>query len=170
MNKKQKINFLVPTLFILYIALLIWIILFKLQFSIRELETFRSINLMPFHYDNEVGARFHLKEILENVAIFAPLGIYLCMFKREPNFITKVISILGISIALETAQYILAVGRSDITDLITNTMGGILGIGIYYVATKLFHNRKRANQIIIFFAAVVTVIVGGILIILFVAN
>lgn len=76
MEQKQKSNFLVLILFILYMVLLIWIILFKLQFSIRELETFRSINLIPFHNNNEVGAIFHLKEIFENIAIFAPLGIF----------------------------------------------------------------------------------------------
>ncbi|MEG1265437.1 MAG: VanZ family protein, partial [Myroides sp.] len=81
MNNK-KMNFFLPLLFIIYITLLIWIIVFKLQFSISELDTVRSINLIPFHYDNEIGVRFHLTEILENIAIFAPLGIYLFMFKH----------------------------------------------------------------------------------------
>ena len=30
----------------------------------------RSINLIPFHYDKEVGAAFHLTEVLENFLIF----------------------------------------------------------------------------------------------------
>ena len=28
-------------------------------------------------------------------------------------------------------QYILAVGRSDITDVLTNTAGGLLGLAVY---------------------------------------
>ena len=89
MSKKKKTSFLVPLLFAIYMVLLVWIIVFKLQFSISELDTFRSINLIPFYYDNEVGVRFHLTEVLENIAIFAPLGIYLCMLKHEPRFLLR---------------------------------------------------------------------------------
>ena len=51
----KRINYLVPFLFAIYIALLVWIILLKLQFSINELDTIRKINLIPFHYDNGIG-------------------------------------------------------------------------------------------------------------------
>ena len=121
MKKKEKTSFFVPLLFVIYMVLLVWIIVFKLQFSISELDIVRSINLVPFYYGNEIGVRFHLKEILENVSIFAPLGIYLCMLKHEPKFPIKLIFILGTSFALEVLQYIFAIGRSDITDLLTNT-------------------------------------------------
>ncbi|KAI4446661.1 hypothetical protein C823_001179 [Eubacterium plexicaudatum ASF492] len=83
MKKSEKRSFLVPFLFVIYMALLVWIILFKLQFSISEIDKIRSINLIPFHYKNEIGMNYHLKEVLENVAIFIPLGIYLCMFRHE---------------------------------------------------------------------------------------
>lgn len=120
-EKNNKINYLVPVLFAVYMALLVWIILFKLQFSITELDTIRGINLIPFHYDNEVNKTFHLKEILENVLVFVPFGCYLCMLKHEPSFKAKFIVVLSFSLILEISQYLLAVGRTDITDLITNT-------------------------------------------------
>ena len=170
MKKKEKTNFLVPLLFVIYMVLLVWIIVFKLQFSISELDTVRSINLIPFYYDKEIGARFHLTEVLENVAIFAPLGIYLCMLKHEPKFSTKLIFILGTSFALEVLQYIFAIGRSDITDLLTNTCGGILGMIIYVMLAKLFRSRKLANKIITVIASIITVLVTGILAILLIAN
>lgn len=165
MNNK-KMNFFLPLLFIIYITLLIWIIVFKLQFSISELDTVRSINLIPFHYDNEIGVRFHLTEILENIAIFAPLGIYLFMFKHEQKFWIKVLITVGISMGFEVVQYILAIGRSDITDLITNACGGIVGIGVYYMIVKLFGSRKCANQMITIIASIVTIVVGGLVILL----
>ena len=68
---KRKSNCLATILFLIYLALLVWIILFKLQFSISDLDKVRSINLIPFHYDKEVGAAFHLTEVLENFLIFA---------------------------------------------------------------------------------------------------
>ena len=40
---------------------LVWIILLKLQFSLQDLDTGRSVNLIPFYYDKEIGTAFHLK-------------------------------------------------------------------------------------------------------------
>lgn len=172
MRKKQgeKTNFLVPILFIIYIMLLVWIILFKLEFSISKLDTYRVINLIPFYYDNEIGMTFHLKEVLENVAIFIPFGIYLSMITCRLSFKVKVLLIFAVSFALEIFQYILAIGGTDITDLITNTCGGIIGICFYWLAVKIFRTKKRADSIIIILATVVTVAVIGMLAIILIAN
>ena len=40
---KRKSNCFVTILFLIYLALLVWIILFKLQFSISDLDKIRSI-------------------------------------------------------------------------------------------------------------------------------
>lgn len=104
------------------------------------------------------------------MAIFAPLGIYLCMLKHEPKFPIKLIFILGTSFALEVLQYIFAIGRSDITDLLTNTCGGMLGIAIYIMLARLFRSRKLANKVIAIIAAIVTVLVTGGLAVLLIAN
>lgn len=170
MKKREKRSFFVLFLFVIYMVLLVWIILFKLQFSISGIDRIRSINLIPFYYENEIGMNFHLKEVLENAAIFIPLGIYLCMFKSEPSFKVKFIFILFVSLLLELFQYILAVGRTDITDLITNTCGGMAGIGLYWLAVKIFHDKTKINRIITVFAAVVTIMVTGLLAVLLIFN
>lgn len=170
MKKSEKRGFLVPFLFVIYMALLVWIILFKLQFSISEIDKIRSINLIPFHYENEIGMNFHLKEVLENVAIFIPLGIYLCMFRHEFTVKVKIFFVLMISLLFEIFQYILAVGRTDVTDLITNTCGGVVGIVLYWLIIKVFHNRKQVNLIITILAAVVTLVVVCLLTVLLVLN
>ena len=169
-TKCKTTNYLVPFLFTIYIALLVWIILFKLQFSISELDSIRSINLIPFYYDNEINIAFHLNEVLKNVAIFIPFGIYLSVFENIPNFKRKLILISVTSLVLETAQYILAIGRSDITDLLTNISGGLIGICFYWFGLKLFRSKKRADFIITVVASIVTVLVLGVLFILLAAN
>ena len=116
MKKKEKINYTVPILFLLYLALLIWIILFKLQFSILDLDRVREINLIPFYYEHEVT--FHATEVLQNVLIFMPFGIYLCLLLPKSRFGVKLLLISVVSLLLEICQYVLAIGRSDITDLI----------------------------------------------------
>lgn len=170
MKKNEKTGLLVPLLFAVYLALLIWIILFKLEFSISVLKTNRSINLIPFYYENEIGMGLHLKEVLENAVIFIPLGIYLCMLKHDFSVKVKFIFILMTSLILEISQYILAVGRTDVTDLITNTCGGMAGVGLYWLSVKVFRNKKRLDFIITVLAAVATIVVIGLLAILLIVN
>ena len=99
MKKKEKINYTVPILFLLYLALLIWIILFKLQFSILDLDRVREINLIPFYYEHEVT--FHATEVLQNVLIFMPFGIYLCLLFPKSRFGVKLLLISVVSLLLE---------------------------------------------------------------------
>ena len=99
---KRKSNCFVTILFLIYLALLVWIILFKLQFSISDLDKIRSINLIPFHYDKEIGAAFHLTEVLENFLIFVPMGIYLQMLLPRTKLYVKFMLIAGTSFLLET--------------------------------------------------------------------
>ncbi len=136
-----------PVLFLIYLALLVWIILFKLQFSIHDLDTVRSINLIPFYYDKDVGTAFHLKEVLENLLLFVPMGIYLQMLLSKWRFHGKLIIIAGTSLLLEMVQYVLAIGRSDITDLLTNTAGGFLGLALYCIVAWLLRKRERADKL-----------------------
>lgn len=169
-KKTDKLNYLIAVLFVVYMALLVWIILFKLQFSITELDTIRGINLIPFYYDNEVNKTFHLKEILENVLVFVPFGIYLCMLGHEPSFKVKFAVVLSFSLILEISQYLLAVGRTDITDLITNTCGGLIGIVLYRLAAKIFRTKRRTNLVITVFAAMSTIALIGILALILYSN
>ena len=164
---KRKSNCFVTILFLIYLALLVWIILFKLQFSISDLDKIRSINFIPFHYDKEVGAAFHLTEVLENFLIFVPMGIYLQMLLPRTKLYVKFMLIAGTSFLLETMQYILAVGRSDITDVLTNTAGGL---AVYSMAARLIGNRIKANRLFSILAGIVSVVVIGLLGFLLFAN
>lgn len=137
---RKKSHFITPVLFLLYLVLLVWIILFKLQFSIADLDRMREINLIPFYYKEEVS--FHATEVLENVLIFVPFGIYLCLIFKKLRFSGKLFLIAGMSVLLELCQYVLAVGRSDVTDLITNVSGGLIGVFLYNTIVRLFHNQK----------------------------
>ncbi len=167
---KRKANSLMTILFLVYLALLVWIILLKLQFSISDLDTVRSVNFIPFHYDREIGAPFHIREVLENILVFIPMGIYIQMLCPKLNFLTKLMTVMGTSLLLETAQYVLAIGRTDITDLLTNTVGGLLGIIIYAMVAYLLGNKIRANKLFTVIATIVSIIVVGFLTFILFAN
>ena len=145
MKKKEKLNYTVSILFLVYLALLIWIILFKLQFSILDLDQVREINLIPFYYEHEVT--FHATEVLENVMIFMPFGIYLCLLFPKSRFSVKLLLISMVSLLLEICQYVLAIGRADITDMITNICGGLFGIILYLSLIHIWRgNYKRDSS------------------------
>lgn len=141
MNISKKTNILL----FLYIFTLTFLILFKLSLDIPSLVTTRSINLIPFYYDKETT--FHLKEIIENILIFIPLGLLLKMKDLSP----KKIFLLGflLSFTYEFLQYIFSIGVSDITDIITNTIGVILGSLVYSILSHFIHNKSKLNNFIL---------------------
>ncbi|MGO5093840.1 VanZ family protein [Clostridium sp. LCP25S3_F10] len=47
--------------------------------------------------------------------------------------------IFSISLIFEVSQYVFGIGASDITDIITNTIGKIVGMGIYMVIKKILN-------------------------------
>ena len=86
----------------------------------------RGINLIPFYYDQETSV--HLKEVLFNILVFVPLGVYVQIFKEEWKLSKKCMVPLLTSFLFEVVHFIFALGASDITDMIGNTFGGMIGI------------------------------------------
>lgn len=70
----------------LYIFLLIWLILFKFNINFADLDHMRNINLIPFQESLIVNGRIDLKEIIYNILVFVPLGVYVSMFKSNWPF------------------------------------------------------------------------------------
>lgn len=151
-------------LFTIYLFLIIWIILFKLSVSIEQLPHFRSINLIPFYYPNKTT--YQIKEVLENMIIFIPFGLYL----KTLNIHNSRTIFLGflLSLSLELSQYIFGIGASDITDLITNTIGVIIGVGIYQLLKKLF--KDKTNKIILALATISTILIISLIVCILINN
>ena len=140
MSNDKKLN-LVKILFGIYCILIVWIILFKFSLSINDitgLDKIRNINLIPFYYSNEVSG--HFKEVLENLLIFIPFAIYLKMLNKDNEKI--ILYGLIFSLVLEISQFIFKLGATDITDLITNSMGTVIGVYFYILLEKIFKNSK----------------------------
>lgn len=165
-NKKQR-N-LTMILFIIYFCILIWILLFKMSFSFDELYKNRSINIIPFLGTAIVNGKLHINEIINNILVFVPVGIYTCMLKQEWSIPKKAAVAFFISLAVEVLQFVLAIGATDITDLIGNTIGGVIGIGIFYLFIEVFKNK--AINILNRLASITTVILVSLLSILLLVN
>lgn len=135
---QRNLSYLV---FGIYLALLVWLVLFKFAVSLEDVSRIRGLNLIPFYYDTEVGFALHAKEVIYNILVFVPLGVYVCIFCPDWGFLKKCLPGFVLSLVFETLQYILAIGATDITDLIGNTAGGVLGIAVFAVLRRLFPRR-----------------------------
>ena len=116
-------------LFGVYLVLLVWLVLWKLQMPYVGEGALRHIKLVPFAPTAEDGASEPL-EVLANVALFVPFGFYLGLIAPSwPSW--KLAGVVaGTSLLLEVTQWVLSVGSCDITDLVVNTAGGLAGFGL----------------------------------------
>ena len=166
-NKKNK---LITILFGIYLIILIWIILFKMQTDLEFLPYIRSVNLVPFGQSDIINGKIDLDEIINNCLIFIPVGIYVEMLARNRKFYQKIIPIFLITLFLEISQFILHIGATDITDIIMNTLGGMIGILSISILYKFFKNREKVNQILSVLALICTVMVVAFLGVLIIVN
>jgi len=90
-----------------------------------------------------------LREIADNILLFIPFGIYISVLRSEWPLLKRVLSAAALSLAFEVVQFIFALGRTDVTDLLGNTLGGVIGICIYALALRILKERtfKAVNII-----------------------
>lgn len=155
--KLKKQNIFILALFAVYFLILAWLVLFKLQFFIPVMEEGGVINLIPFMGSLDENGVFQFSEVRNNILAFIPFGIYICMLKWERPFWKKALCIAAVSLAFETAQFAFMIGRADVTDVISNTIGGIIGIGVYALLLRLL--KGRTNQVLSILAAVITALI-----------
>ena len=150
-------NNLTIVLFVVYLIALLWILLFKLGVRFSYMGN-RKVNLIPFKEFLILNGKIDFGEIIMNVIIFVPLGIYAgTLFKRW--FFGKYLFFFFLpSLIVEGLQFIFRVGAFDITDIITNTLGGIIGLMIFKAIEKVFKNSVKAQKFINIIAAIGTVL------------
>lgn len=162
----KKKNTLITILFFIYLIILTWIIVFKMQFTLTDLGHYRHINLIPFGESVIVNNRIDISEMLMNVLAFGPMGVYLSMMEPGEGFLRNLFPIFFISLIYEVMQYVLAVGASDITDLIMNTLGGVAGIGVFYCFQKVFkENTIKILNILALCGTILLIVFIGILVV-----
>lgn len=159
-NTKDKniANKLTNVLLIIYLIVLCWILLFKLGVQFSYMGN-RNVNLIPFGKPLVLNGKTDVSEIISNVVIFVPLGMYAGILFKRWSFGKKVFFFFLISLIIEGLQFILRVGASDITDIITNTLGGIIGLMIFKAIEKAFQNSAKAQKFINIIASIGTVLV-----------
>lgn len=124
----------------LYLLTLLWLVLFKFSFDLGGVlldHQTRSLNLIPF-----AGYQQGLREMVDNFAVFIPFGLLLGVVFKQTSFWQKLGFIFTFSVGVEVIQFVLAIGRTDITDVITNTLGGLAGLTLYGLSSKYIDSKK----------------------------
>ncbi len=127
--------------FAIYLMLLVWGVLWK--FTVPWIGAAAGLphpfKLIPFVPDGVSGASAPL-EVLANVLLFVPFGVYLAVLAPAVRWWIAGGIVLGTSLVLELAQPIMSTGGFDTSDLIANTAGGLVGMGVL-----AFLGRGRAR-------------------------
>ncbi len=129
MNRKTMTN----RLFTAYILILCWAIIYKfsVHIALPTVLVNRSVNLIPLAGSFAADGSFCTAEFLFNIAAFVPFGIYLSATEHSMRIRRRVLVFFLVSLAFESLQFIFNIGVFDMTDLLTNTLGGLAGVWIY---------------------------------------
>ena len=130
--KLKKTDFL-HGLFYFYIINVIYVCFFARHTS------YRRIDLMPFQ--TLQASMNNIVYYLENIIMFAPLGVFLVLLKQY-SFKKSLLICFVTSLSIEVLQYIFALGLSQTDDVIANTLGGLVGI-VLAMGIKRFRYRRN---------------------------
>ncbi len=88
-----------------------------------------------------------MQDVLQNMMMTLPLGLALVLSGLRRR--TAVIAVFALSFAIEALQYFVVPGRDgSLSDVITNTTGGLLGALLApHLATLLLPNRRIALRL-----------------------
>lgn len=139
-------------LILLALMLIYLIVLLGLTVFRGSLSGSRSVNFIPFATISEyiksifTGNRIiGFANLAGNLVIFLPLGYITALLTSKMRNVVKISGLsLVVSISIEVLQYLFACGASDIDDVILNTIGGLLGYGVYLLVSRFAWTRKCA--------------------------
>ncbi|MGN0513800.1 MAG: VanZ family protein [Lachnospiraceae bacterium] len=148
---KKIINFLqrnAGTLFFLiYIAIVLRITVFRTGFSLTGLWQNGEINLklfeeyIPIIQSGRWFTFFYL--FVGNIIWFVPFGMVLEHKKKGKHSIRILLSGMIFSLLIETLQYAFGTGYSELDDVILNTLGTGIGILLMKAWNRIVHDAKK---------------------------
>lgn len=127
----------------------------KFFFDVYMMNRLSSVNLVPFRtIMNYFQANAYvsgwrsvsLVNLLGNMFVFSPIGFFIPLLWRKLDSL-KAIFIIGFSVTcfIEGTQYF--IGRStDIDDIILNTIGVVIGYGVYIIWKFFVADKKDIDQ------------------------
>lgn len=135
--------------FIGLLLLLQYVILLScITVVLRPAQDTHMFNFMPFwsyraFYE---GQNAVMAEKIVNVALFIPIGVLLPVAFREIKWYNLLLISVLISISIEVMQFVLYRGYSEVDDVIHNTLGALIGLGLYGIFDGIIKRMRNAYQ------------------------
>lgn len=138
MSKHSDRTRLTYIVFGIYCVLLAWLVLFKFATNVADIPHMRNLNLVPFADPSVVNGAVSVDEIMYNLLVFIPFGMYMHLFLKQRHWALQMLPALLLSVLFELTQYVFAIGGTDITDVLMNTSGGIIGVALSALCMRHF--------------------------------
>ena len=104
--KNEKKSKALLVVFGIYLALLVWCILFKFALRPEEIPHLRGINLVPYAASVVVNGKVQISEIIENMLVFLPFGLCISAIYPDSEIQNRILLASGLSLFFEVTQYI----------------------------------------------------------------
>jgi VanZ family protein len=83
------------------------------------------------------------ENIVLNILLFVPLGFFISGCHRKLSMALPVVFVCALySFAIEVYQYYSMTGIAEIDDIVDNTLGSLIGCGLYYIARSVVRFRR----------------------------
>ena len=121
-----------------------------------------TFNIIPFKeiLRYEIGSKLFIKNILGNVVLFFPLGLFINKFIKIKKLRYAVIISFITSLSIEITQGV--IGRVfDVDDILLNIIGGLLGFIFYDILRNINYKLPKFLKSDLFLNILSIILVGG---------
>lgn len=108
----------------------------------------RLVNLRPFQEVlRAFRSRWSMFLLLGNIGIFTPIGFFAGLLWRRPRWWKGLLAGFWGSFFIEVSQFFVGGRSSDIDDVLLNTIGAVLGYGIYWIFAKIWPRLGEIGKV-----------------------
>lgn len=102
-------------------------------------------NFSPFWSYEAIGKGKEdlIAENLINMIVFVPVGMILgSLLRVKKSWLITLLFGMGISVLIEVLQFVLKRGFAEVDDVIHNTLGGLIGYGVYRLICSILYKIR----------------------------
>lgn len=89
------------------------------------------------------GQNAVMAEKIMNLVVFIPVGFLIRVTSRRFKWYYVLLFTVLLSLSIEFLQFVLARGYAEVDDVILNTLGALLGFGLYCIVLLLGYGERR---------------------------
>ena len=147
-KSQGKDKLIVNTLIYIYISFVLFFTIMPIITSLPRIFDHPYVPMNFNAFDDVFNSRGDfIRQVVLNVIMMIPFGFLLPITNKKINFKKIILYTFLFSLCIELLQPLInGVRSADVTDLITNTLGGIIGYIFYIifkpVITKVFKELK----------------------------